>query len=120
MAATARQTQIEAVRGEVTDDSPANKTLVWHGVDLVLPAELGAALMFDVFAVQVSGDESALMRAIYEMVGADGWAKARQAAAEEQLPAEAFHDLISEILAQYGMGSGEPSDSADSSKNGSG
>ena len=111
--------QIEAVKGEVVSDNPESKVLVWHGVDLKLPAELGAALMFDVFSAQV-GDDAALMKAIYEMVGPEGWAKCRKVAAEEQLPAQAFHDLISEILAEYGMGSGEASDSADSSENGSG
>ena len=105
--------QIEAVRGEVVSDGPAAKTLVWHGVDLVLPAELGAAFMFDAFEAQL-GDETAMLRGIYETVGKEQWAKARKLAAQEHLPADEFHKLVSLILAEYGLGSGESPASSDS------
>ena len=110
--------QIEAARGEVVDDGPQTKVLIWHGVNLVLPSELGAAFMFDVMEAQI-GDDTALLRAIYETVGKEQWAKARRVAAEERLPAEDFHKLVQEVMAQYGMGPGEASGSGDSSEKGS-
>jgi hypothetical protein len=111
--------QIAAVRGEVVEDQPTTKALVWHGVDLVLPAELGAAFMMDVFEAQL-GDETALLRGIYQAVGKEQWAKARKVAAEDNLPAQDFNSLVTEILAMYGMAPGEQSDSANSSQNDSG
>ena len=86
---------------------------MWHGTDLILPAELGAAMMFDLVDTQL-GEDTAIFRAIKEAIGPDQWAKARKAAAEEHLPAQAFHDLISEILGFYGMGPGEPEASSPS------
>jgi hypothetical protein len=105
--------QIEAVRGEVVSDGPATKVLMWHGVDLVLPAELGAAFMFDVSEAQL-GDEMAMLRGIYQTVGKEQWAKARKVAVEEHLPADEFHKLVGLILGEYGLGVGEPSASSDS------
>jgi hypothetical protein len=108
MAANVRQQVkgIEAVRGEVVSngDGPQSKTLTWHGAQLTLPAALPATFMFDAFAAQASADDQlVLVKALFDLVGPEQWAKARAVAAEQQLPSEAFNELVSDVLEVYGM-----------------
>lgn len=107
--------QIEAVKGEVVEDGPSTKTLMWHGADLVLPAELPGTAMFDVTEAQVGGDDTAILKLIYDLIGKEQWAKARAVAGEQKLNSDDFQKLLQKVLAEYGMGPGESSDSAESS-----
>lgn len=107
--------ELEAVRGEVVEDAPETKTLVWHGTDLVLPGELPGSAMFDITEAQVGGDDTAILRLIYNLIGQEQWAKARAVAAEKKLNSDAFQDLLGQVLGQYGMGPSEQPPSSDSS-----
>lgn len=108
--------QIEAVKGE-TAASPQTKTLEWHGINVVLPDTLPAWWMFDVFEAQ-AGDDVAMVRAIYDIVGPDNWQKCRTVAKELELGQDEFNELIQQVLGVYGMSEGEPSPSTGSSATG--
>ncbi len=72
------------------------RVLNWHGIELVLPAELPPSAS-DAFVAQ-PGDEMALLCAIRGLLGPEQWAKARQVAVEQNLPADEFNKLMHSVL----------------------
>jgi hypothetical protein len=112
--------QLEAARGEVTDEQPRTRSLIWHGAAIALPPELPASWMFDVVEAQVGDDQTRLLRAVYELIGKDQWGVVRDAAVREHVSPDGFLDLLEQVLGLYGMTGEGPLASAGSSANGSG
>lgn len=107
---SAKPKKAAAARAEKKPE-PESKEVQFHGLKLELPDRLPETVMFDITDIE-SGvqmdDPRPIFRLLRSVVGGDQFVAIRNQIEIESLPVgESVMDLMKDVLAEYGLTSGE-------------